>query len=111
VREVLTSQFTQYADDPETAEIEKTRIQGGIESVSALGWEFAENMVLTSRLELFAPFEELDRIIVRSDNIIAMKVNKYVTANFNLVLINDVNVSARTQIKETLSIGLSYTIL
>lgn len=111
VREVLTSQFTQYSDDPETAEIEKTRIQGGIESVSALGWEFAENMVLTSRLELFAPFEELDRIIVRSDNIIAMKVNKYVTANFNLVLINDVNVSARTQIKETLSIGLSYTIL
>lgn len=110
-REVITSQFNQYADDPKTAEIEKTKIQGGIESVSALAWEFAENMVLTSRLELFAPFKTLDQIIVRSDNIIAMKVNKYVTANFNVVLINDVNVTTRTQIKETLSIGLSYTIL
>ena len=79
--------------------------------MSSLAWEFAENMVLTSRLELFAPFKTLDQIIVRSDNLIAMKVNKYVTANFNVVLVNDVNVSSRTQIKESLSIGFSYTIL
>ena len=110
-REVITSRFNQYADDPATLEIEKTRIQGGFESVSSLAWEFAENMVLTSRLELFAPFKTLDQIIVRSDNLIAMKVNTYVTANFNVVLINDVNISARTQVKEALSIGFSYTIL
>jgi len=53
----------------------------------------------------------LDQIIVRNDNLIAMKVNKYITANFNLVLINDVTVSTRTQMKEALSIGFSYTIL
>jgi hypothetical protein len=111
VREVVTSEFNRYADDPNTPEIEKTKIQGGIESISSLAWEFAENMVLTSRLELFAPFETLDQIIVRNDNLIAMKVNKYITANFNLVLINDVTVSTRTQMKEALSIGFSYTIL
>jgi len=112
VREVITSQYNQYADDHTTPlEIEKTRIQGGLESVSSLAWEFAENMLLTSRLELFAPFKTLDQIIVRSDNLIAMKVNKFVTANFNVVFVNDVNVSTRTQIKETLSIGFSYTIL
>lgn len=112
VREVITSQFNQYADDHATPlEIEKIRIQGGLESVTSLAWEFAENMLLTSRLELFAPFKTLDQIIVRNDNLIAMKVNKYVTANFNLVLVNDVNVSSRTQMKETLSIGFSYTIL
>ena len=112
VREVITSQYNQYADDHTTPlEIEKTRIQGGLESVSSLAWEFAENMLLTSRLELFAPFKTLDQIIVRSDNLIAMKVNKFVTANFNVVFVNDANVSTRTQIKETLSIGFSYTIL
>jgi hypothetical protein len=111
VREVITSQFTQHADDLDTPEIEKTRIDGGLESVSSLKWEFAENMLLTSRLELFAPFKTLDQIIVRSDNLIAMKVNQYVTANFNVVLINDVNITSRTQIKQSLSIGLSYTVL
>ena len=112
VREVITSQFNQYADDHATPlEIEKTRIQGGIESVSSLVWEFAENMLLTSRLELFGPFKTLDQIVLRSDNLIAMKVNKFVTANFNVVFVNDVNVSSRTQIKETLSIGFSYTVL
>lgn len=112
VREVITTQFNQYADDKATPlEVEKTRIQGGVESVSSLAWEFAENMILSSRLELFAPFKTMDQIIVRSDNLIAMKVNKYVTANFNIVFVNDVNVNTRTQIKETLSIGFSYTIL
>jgi hypothetical protein len=110
-REVITSTYTQYADDHETPEIEKTRIQGGLESVSDLRWPFAENMVLMMRLELFAPFSEMDRIIVRNDNTIAMKVNEYITANINLQLINDVNITPKTQAKESISVGLSYSIL
>lgn len=111
IREVLTSTYTQYADDPETVEIEKTRVQGGLESVTDFKWPFAENMVFISRLEMFAPFTQLDRVIVRSDNTVAMKVNQYVTVNFNVQLINDANVSPRTQYKEALAVGLSYTIL
>ncbi len=111
VREVLTSTYTQYADDPATQEIEKTRIQGGLESVTDFKWPFAENMIFTSRLEMFAPFTQLDRVIVRSDNTIAMKVNQYVTVNFNVQLINDANVTPRTQTKEALAVGLSYTLL
>ena len=111
VREVITSTYTAYADDPETAEIEKTRVDGGFESVTDFKWPFAENMVFTSRLEMFSPFKALDRVIVRSDNTIAMKVNQYVTVNFNVQMINDVNVQARTQMKEALAVGLSYTLL
>ncbi len=111
VREVLTSRFPQYADDPTTVEIEKTRIQGGLESVTDFRWPFAENMIFTSRLEMFSPFKQLDRVIVRSDNTIAMKVNQYVTVNFNVQLINDANVTPRTQSKEALAVGLSYTLL
>lgn len=111
VREVLTSTYTQYTDDLATPEIEKSRVEGGLESVTDFRWPFAENMVFTTRLELFAPFKTLDRVVMRNDNTIAMKVNQYVTVNFNVQLINDVNVSARTQMKEALAVGVSYTLL
>jgi len=111
VREVLASDYPAFADDPATLEIEKSRVQGGLENVTTFDWPFAENMTLSSRLELFAPFKEMDKVIMRSDNIVAAKVNKVVSVTFNVQLINDVNVSARTQIKETLAIGFSYTIL
>lgn len=111
VREVITSDFPGYADDPSTIEIEKTKVQGGLESVTDAEWKFAENMLFTSKLELFAPFTTLDEIIVRSDNAILAKVNQYVTAGINVTLINDVTVTRRTQIKQILTLGLSYTLL
>ena len=113
VREVLASQFAAlYTDDPATPlELEKTDIKGGVESVTGLNWPFAENMLLTSTLEMFAPFTKLDQIIVRNDNTVSAKVNKYVSVNFNVTLINDARISPRTQTKQTLALGLSYTLL
>ena len=111
VREVLTSQFRQYADDPATPDTEKVKVSGGIESVTNVEWNFAENMQLKSDLALFAPLKTMDEIIVRSDNSISAKVNKYVTVSFNVQLINDVTTTRRTQIKQVLALGLSYTLL
>jgi hypothetical protein len=111
LREVVTSEFNAYSDDPATTEIEKVKVNGGIESVTNAEWNFAENMQFKSTLELFAPFKTLDEVVVRSDNTISAKVNKYVTVGFNVLLVNDVTVSRRTQIKEVLAIGLSYTLL
>jgi hypothetical protein len=62
-------------------------------------------------LELFAPFNSLDEVTVRSDNTISAKVNKYVTVGFNVLLVNDVTASRKTQIKQVLAIGFSYTLL
>ena len=111
MREVVTSRYPVYADDPETIEIEKTSVEGGLESITTLDWPFAENMTLNSRLELFSPFSTPDEIIVRFDNIVAAKVNKYIVVTFNLQLVNDVTVTRRTQVKETLALGFSYNIL
>ena len=36
VREIITSDFPSYADDPNTPEIEKTSVDGGLESVAAV---------------------------------------------------------------------------
>jgi hypothetical protein len=113
VREVLASEFAAlYTDDPATTQkLEKSDIQGGMESVTDVKWGFAENMLFSSTLELFAPFNKLDRIIVRNDNTISAMVNKYVTVNFNVTLINDARVSPRTQMKQTLALGVIYTLL
>jgi hypothetical protein len=107
LREVVTSQYNQYATDPTTHEVHKVWTRGGLESVSELNAIVAENIQLVGRLELFAPFQSLDRIIVRNDYSIVAKVNKYVSTGMTLNLINDVNVSARTQMKQALSLGLS----
>jgi hypothetical protein len=112
LREVVTSQYKHFANDASTpmSEWKSTRIDGGMESVTDFSWPFAENMMFITRLEMFAPFKELDRVIVRNDNTIAMKVNKIVTVNFNVQLVNDVNVTPRTQMKQALSVGMSYAL-
>jgi hypothetical protein len=111
VREVLTSAFPAYADDPSTPAIEHTRVTGGMESVTDFATSLDDNLTLNARLELFAPFKTMDRIIVRNDYAITAKVSKYVATNLTVNILNDVNISARTQIKQALSLGFSYLLL
>ncbi|MBM2841395.1 MAG: hypothetical protein HW412_1923, partial [Bacteroidetes bacterium] len=82
-----------------------------MESVTNVEWSFAENMQFKSTLELFAPFNTLDEVTVRSDNTLSAKVNEYVTVGFNVLLVNDVTASRKTQIKQVLAIGFSYILL
>jgi hypothetical protein len=111
LRETFTTNYPIYADDPETVEVETTLFQGILESVSDLTLTVAENVVFTSRLELIAPFETLDQITVRSDNILAAKINEYFTAKVNVELLNDWRVTRRTQVRETVALGFSYALL
>ncbi|MBM4168927.1 MAG: DUF3078 domain-containing protein [Ignavibacteria bacterium] len=111
LREIITSQFNQYADNPSTPEVERTRIEGGVEAVSEVRWPFMENMLLSVKLELFSPFREMQKVVVRSDNTISAKVNKYITVNVNVQLVHEPNVSLHTQMKQTIAVGISYTFL
>ena len=111
MREVLTSTFNQYADDPKTTETEKTRVLGGAEWVTDVNWEFYDNMKYVSKLEVFSPFTTPEKMTVRWDNGISAKVNTYVNVLLNVQILYDEVTIARTQIKQGLSIGLSYTLL
>lgn len=111
LREMVTSTFTQYTDDPTTPEIEKTRVEGGFESVTEGAWSIAENMTYATRLELFDPAKHMDRMYVRSDNTLTAKVNKLLNVSLTVQVINDVNMSPRTQFKEVLAIGFNFAIL
>jgi hypothetical protein len=111
LREVITSQYNVYSDDPGTTAIEKTRVDGGIESVTEVEWKLDENVLFTSKLEFFAPLKRFSDFVVRGDNTLAVKVGKYITVNLNVQFINEKQVTPRTQVKETLAIGLSYAVL
>ncbi len=112
LREIITSQHTHYVD-PTLPEPQgpKTKVEGGLESATNLEWNFAENMLLTSKLEIFDAFKEMDHLIVRSDNVIAAKVNKLITASLSVQILNDPNVSPYTQIKQVLALGISFALL
>ena len=100
-----------YSDDPETLnEIEKFRNETGIESVTEYTLDFLENMNFYTYLRLFGRFEDMSVWDVRWDNLITAKVNDYVSVNLNVLVIYDVNESLKTQIKEALQLGISYTL-
>jgi hypothetical protein len=112
LREVLSDAFA-YADDATTTPtVETSRVEGGLESVTDVEVKIEENTLFTSKLEMFAPFNNIDVVVLRSDNTISSKVNKYIVVVLNVQLINDRNMgTARTQIKEGLALGISYTFL
>jgi hypothetical protein len=47
---------------------------------------------------------------VRWDNTITAKINDYFNVNVNVLLIYDVDETLRTQLKEALQLGISYSL-
>lgn len=110
-QEVVTSKFAQYSDDPKTlTEIEKFKFDTGIESVTDAKFLLAENMLYESKLRLFSRFESLDVWDVRFDNVITAKVNNWLNVNFTYLIIYEKAQSVKIQTKQTLQIGIVYTL-
>lgn len=112
LREVFDKNRFGYSNDAKTTpEIETSKIEGGLESVTDVEIKIEENTLFTAKLEMFAPFNNIDVVVVRSDNTLSSKVSKYISLVFNVQLINDRSVTAKTQIKEGLALGISYALL
>ena len=68
-------------------------------------------MLLTSKLELFSNLESFQQIDVKWDTILSAKVARYVDVNLNVKLFYDRDISRKRQLKQALTLGLTYTIL
>ncbi len=110
LQETFTSKFTKYSDDPDTKEVETTKVESGIESVTELKFPVAENVVYQSYLRLFGRFEEMGVWDVRWDNTLTMKVNDFLNVNLNVLLVYRKIETPKTQVKEALMVGFSYTL-
>ena len=88
--------------------------------------EFMKNVSFTTKIDLFSNYQKNPQnIVVNWENIIAFKVNKYISVNFNTLLIYDDKIKIgkdsnndgviqesekkpRIQFKELLGVGFSY---
>ncbi len=111
LRETITSDHNQYADDPQTTALEKTKTEAGMESVTDFVYKMEEDLVFTSNLRLFSNLIQLKQIVVRWDNIVTAKITEYVNVNFNFQMFYDHIISPRRQIKQSLALGISYSFL
>jgi hypothetical protein len=111
VQETFTNKYNQYADDPSSAEIEKTKVETGLESVTTAGFNLQENLLYKSNLRLFTRFESMDVWDVRWDNSFVVKINDYLNVNLAFLLVYQKDQSVKTQIKEALQVGITYTLL
>lgn len=78
----------------------------GMESVTDLNWKITETILFVSKLELFHDLSQLD---VVWDNLFTASVSKYINTSFNLKVVYDRDVSPLRQIKQALTLGLTYT--
>ena len=112
LKQTVASEFaSRYSDDPKTAKIEKVRSEVGAEAVTDFSSKLSENILFTTKLELFSNLASFEEIDVRWDNIFSAKVSKYIGVNFNFKLLYDRDISIRRQIKQVLGVGVTYAFL
>lgn len=108
----VTNEFPRpYADDPNTPEMEKTKSEGGVMSVTDLKLKLDNDILFTSRLDLFSNLKSLDQVVVRWDNLMLAKVSKYFNVSLNVELFYDKSISSKRQLREVLALGVLYSFL
>ncbi len=110
VKETYTRNFPNYADDPATPAIEKTRIEGGITGVAELNRKVSENITLASELTVFSNLKAFNEIDVSWENLFTAKVAKYISVNLAIDLVYDRDTINKWQFREVLSAGFTYDI-
>jgi hypothetical protein len=59
---------------------------------------------------MFSPIRKFSEVTLRMDNSLLINVAKYIIVVVNVQLVNDVYASTRTQVKEVVAFGLTYSL-
>ncbi len=112
VKETITKDYpSPFADDLETEETEKTKIETGVESIIAYSKKISENTLINSTIDLFNNFTGFDATDVRWDTDITTQITKYINVKFNVKIFYDKDISTKRQLNQSLLLGISYTLL
>jgi len=110
-KQTITSDYTSYADDPETSKIEDFKNEIGMESVTDLNFKITEEILYESKLELFSNLEAADEIDVNWDNTFSASISELIKVSFNFRVLYDKDIFVKRQLRQTLAVGLSYSFL
>ncbi len=88
------------------------RVEGGAELASSFDRQLTENIRYRSQLSVFYSFNQTeDPPDARWDNSINLKVNDWLSTDLGFVALFDRDISNTLQLKETISVGVSFTLL
>ncbi len=96
-----------YGNDPD----QRIRSEIGTEVVFLGERELVQNVFLKSELGVFNSFSDFGNPDVRWKNLFTFAINQYMNATFELELFQDKDQSDDLQVRQVLSLGLSYTLL
>jgi hypothetical protein len=101
LKETLTDEYTAWSDDPETTEVETTKIEGGVFFTSH--WQLAVNEIVSfdSQLDVFAPFDELTVMDVDWVNSLGVSLTGWLELSAGLKLRYDEDEITEVQLSQT----------
>jgi len=110
MKQTFTTHFhVLYTDDPDTPDIEKSKFEYGLEWVGDYRKNVNEFSTVTMKIELFSNLAAVRRTDVRWDGNYTTQISDFIDIGFNFQLIYDEDISHKRQIRQFLTIGISYT--
>ena len=111
-KETITKDYSApFSDDPETEEIETTKVEPGVESVISFSKKINDNTLVNSTIDLFNNFSGFNATDVRLDTDITTQITKFINVKLNIKLFYDEDISTKRQLNQSLLLGISYTLL
>ncbi len=97
-----------FADDPNIPEVEKICTEGGAESVVDSKHSLAENLIYTTKRDMFSILKDLNQTEVIWDHLLTAEVCQSMATSFQFQRFYDRDISEERQLKQTLAVGLSF---
>lgn len=87
------------------------RLEAGAEAVTSIDREIFEDIRLQSDLTLFQALVPVENPDVFWENVVTMQVNSWLSVDLEFVAIYDANIIDAVQLKEVLSLGVSFVVI
>ena len=104
-RIVFTQKYNNYADGKEIS------YNHGLQWVSRIETKLLENILFKTKLDVFSTFDTIKDTNVNWDTLLQASLTDYIVVNLQTLLIYDPKILRKAQIKEVLSVGLSYNFI
>jgi hypothetical protein len=88
------------------------RIEAGAEFASSFDRQLTDNIRYRSQLDIFFSFNQVENPPdARWDNTVSLSVNDWLSTDLQFVALFDKDITNAIQLKETISVGLSFTLI
>jgi len=98
-----------FADKAETKKVESLLIEPGLESISTYSLKFKTILKYDTKFGVFVNFKGIEEIDAKWENLFTAQLAKFLQFQFGLTMLYDVNQDKETQIKQDMSLALSYS--